>query len=42
MVLNSTDRQGQVKDSSYEVRDFMNYCVNLGLVDINLTGTFFT
>ncbi|KAI5675421.1 hypothetical protein M9H77_06371 [Catharanthus roseus] len=41
-VRYSKDREGQVQVPSYEIRDFMSYCVDLGLVDINATGTFFT
>lgn len=38
-VLNTNNRQGRTKVFSYEVRDFSNCCVDLGLVDINSTGS---
>ncbi|KAI5663501.1 hypothetical protein M9H77_22824 [Catharanthus roseus] len=41
-ILNGNERRGQSSVSSYEVRDFMKCCVDLGLVDINSRGFYFT
>lgn len=41
-VLNSNDRHGHTNVTSYEVRDFMNCCMDLRLVNTNYTGTHFT
>lgn len=41
-VINTEDRQGHAQVISYEVRDFLNCCFNLGFVDINFTSSIFT
>ncbi|KAI5671302.1 hypothetical protein M9H77_11666 [Catharanthus roseus] len=41
-ALNTNDRRGASTVSSYEVRDFMECYVDLGLLDINYTSSHFT
>lgn len=41
-VLITNDRHGHAQFSSYEVRDFLNCCIDLGLEDINSSGSHFT
>ncbi|KAI5682801.1 hypothetical protein M9H77_04029 [Catharanthus roseus] len=41
-VLNGDDRQEKLQVSSYEVRDFLDCCIDLGLSDIIYTGAHYT
>ncbi|KAI5683249.1 hypothetical protein M9H77_04477 [Catharanthus roseus] len=41
-ILNGNERRGRSSVFSYEVREFMNCCVDLGLVDVNSRGSYFT
>ncbi|KAI5672653.1 hypothetical protein M9H77_13017 [Catharanthus roseus] len=41
-VLSGSARNGNTHVSSYEVRHFLHFCVDLGLVDLNSTGFHYT
>lgn len=41
-ILEEGERLGKNRVSSYEVQDFLNYCVDLGLADINYSGSRYT